>query len=170
MTSRHNLSPNSSLTTIVYFDHTAKLGGGEISLLNLVRHLDTARYLPVVVLGQDGDLAVQLREAGIETYILPLDAQIAQTRKDTLDGSLALRVKQGLRALSYVARLAWFLHRRGAQILHTNSLKPMFWAVWPDVWPAFPPCGTFATASPTIICRRSPRACFVWLAASCRNI
>ena len=114
---------SSNPITVVYFDHTAKLGGGEISLLNLVRHLDTGRYIPVVVLGQEGALATQLREAGIETHILPLDEQIAQTRKDTLDGSLALRVKQGVRALQYVARLAWFLRQHGAQILHTNSLK-----------------------------------------------
>ena len=115
--------PASPLTTVVYFDHTAKLGGGEISLLNLVRHLNTGKYLPVVVLGEDGALAAQLRAANIETHILPLDTQIAQTRKDTLDGSLTLRLRQAANALKYVARLAWFLRRRGAQILHTNSLK-----------------------------------------------
>lgn len=114
-----NLQP----TIIVYFDHTAKLGGGEIALLNLVRHLDTARYTPVVVLGEEGAFAAQLREFGIETHILPLDERIAQTRKDSLDGSLLLRGKQAANAVRYVARLASFLRRRGAHILHTNSLK-----------------------------------------------
>ncbi len=116
-------SQSSKPTIIVYFDHTAKLGGGEISLLNMVSHIDTALYTPVVVLGEEGDLASQLRAANIETHILPLDEQISQTRKDTLDGSMGLRLKQALNALSYVIRLSWFLHRRGAQILHTNSLK-----------------------------------------------
>ena len=35
---------------VLFMDHTAQLGGGEIALLHLVCHLDPTRYLPVVVL------------------------------------------------------------------------------------------------------------------------
>ena len=67
---------------ILFYDHTAALSGGEISLLHLVTHLHTDRYTPVVVLGEDGPLKGKLEEAGIETHILPLDSGIRKTSKD----------------------------------------------------------------------------------------
>jgi len=39
---------------VLFFDHTAALGGGEIALLNLVRHLDPAKMKPIVLLATDG--------------------------------------------------------------------------------------------------------------------
>ena len=35
-----------TLKTVVYFDHTALMSGGEIALLHLVQHLDTAAIAP----------------------------------------------------------------------------------------------------------------------------
>ena len=35
---------------VLFLDHTAKIGGGEIALLNLVRHLDTRFTQPIVLL------------------------------------------------------------------------------------------------------------------------
>ncbi|HLK60951.1 MAG TPA: hypothetical protein VKU00_30585, partial [Chthonomonadaceae bacterium] len=68
-TSKGALSPsaseiNTSLAsqqfTILYFDHTASMSGGEIALLHLLQALDRARYVPLVVLGIDGPLAQRL--------------------------------------------------------------------------------------------------------------
>jgi hypothetical protein len=38
------------MKTVVYFDHTALMSGGESALLHLLQHLDTRRIRPVVVL------------------------------------------------------------------------------------------------------------------------
>ena len=59
--------------TVVCFDHTALMSGGEIALLHLLLHLDTACFHPVVVLGAEGPLHARLTEAGIETHLLLLD-------------------------------------------------------------------------------------------------
>ncbi len=109
--------------TIVFFDHTATLGGGEIALFNLLLSLDQTRWRLLVVLGAEGPLAHKLRHASIETLILPLDARVAQARKDTLGSVKSVRARQALSSLGYVARLSVLLRRRGAFILHTNSLK-----------------------------------------------
>jgi glycosyltransferase involved in cell wall biosynthesis len=109
--------------TIVFFDHTAALGGGEIALLNLVRAIDHARWRLVVVLGAEGPLADKLRESRIETRVLPLDTRISETRKDSLGGSKADTLRQAAASLAYVARLSQLLRNEGADILHTNSLK-----------------------------------------------
>ena len=69
---------------VLYFDHTASLGGGEIALYNLVRHLDLIQYDPMVVLSSDGPLREKLEAAGIETHLLLLGESVVQLRKDTL--------------------------------------------------------------------------------------
>ena len=112
-----------SRTTILFFDHTAKMGGGEISLFNLVTHLDKQRFEPVVVLASDGVLRERLSAVGIETHVLPLSSEVTQVRKDNLTGPRAVSPAQVFEIARYVWRLRGFARRRGVDILHTNSLK-----------------------------------------------
>ena len=109
--------------TILYLDHTAKMGGGEIALLNLVSALDKRRYRPVVVLAADGPLVVRLRDAGIETHVEPLAASVLETRKDSIGPRSLLRIGQAGACVGYAFRLARLARQLGADLIHTNSLK-----------------------------------------------
>ena len=110
-------------TTVLYLDHTAKISGGEIALLRLIRALDRTLVTPIVLLGEDGPLMVRLTDAGIETHVMPLDPSISQVRKDTL-GLGALKYATRLMSLiRYSRRVARFARERNVDILHTNSLK-----------------------------------------------
>lgn len=109
--------------TVVFVDHTAALSGGEIALLHLVRHLDRSRFVPVVLLSSAGPLCEKLREAEVETHVLPLADSIVHTRKDELRRSALLRGRDVARTLRYCGRLARFMRRRRADLVHTNSLK-----------------------------------------------
>lgn len=111
------------MKTVVYFDHTALMSGGEIALLHLLQHLDRQLYRPVVVLSADGPLHGKLVEAGIETHILLLDEGVGATRKDDLGLRRLLNPRAGLSVLRYASRLARFLKTSQAELLHTNSLK-----------------------------------------------
>ena len=115
--------PKDTPARILFADHTAKMGGGEIALLNLVSALDRTRFEPVVVLASDGPLVGRLRGAGIETHVLPLDASLIDTRKDSLGLASLLKVRQAVIAALYVWRLARWARRRGVSLIHTNSLK-----------------------------------------------
>ncbi len=108
---------------ILFFDHTAKMGGGEISLFNLVTHLDRKRFEPVVVLAQDGELREKLARIGVEVHVLPLDAGVAEVRKDSLVGARAVPWGQVAQIARYVWQLSLFLRARGADVVHANSLK-----------------------------------------------
>ena len=108
---------------ILYLDHTAKLGGGEIALLNLVSGLDKTRFHPVVILASDGPLAVKLKAAGIETHVMPLDSSVVDTRKDTLGGGSVLKLRQVSSVLRYARTLAKWARSNGIALIHTNSLK-----------------------------------------------
>ncbi len=109
--------------TVLFFDHTARMGGGEVSLFNLVTHLDRARIDPVVVLASEGELRDKLREAGVEVHVLPLDEAVTEVRKDSLSSARAVSLTQAVQIARYVWRLSGFIRARGAQIIHANSLK-----------------------------------------------
>ena len=108
---------------VLFFDHTAKLGGGELALLHLLRYLDKRRFQPVVVLGEEGPLAEKLRESKIETCILPLGSGIADTRKDSLGVNSLLQLRAIWAALFYCWKLTRFIKLRNIDLVHTNSLK-----------------------------------------------
>ena len=119
----HPITRSTSPKTILYADHTAKLGGGEIALLNLIRALDPERFRPVAVLAEDGPLASKLRAAGVDTIVLPLDPALRETRKDTVGVGSLLKLRQVGTLLSYSGRLARLARALRADLIHTNSLK-----------------------------------------------
>ena len=108
---------------ILFVDHTAVLGGGEIALLNLVRHLDRSRFDFSVLLCSDGPLVEKLREAGVQVQILPLAPSIVETRKGNLGFGTLFRLKDLLRMVVYILTLARFIRRNRYDLVHTNSLK-----------------------------------------------
>ncbi len=108
---------------VLFFDHSATLGGGEIALLNLVENLDRDRFVPIVALCAEGPLADRLRSTGVETHIVPLARNIMETQKDSLGGRSLLRLRDAWHIAEYVVRLARFIQRQRVCLVHTNSLK-----------------------------------------------
>jgi len=108
---------------VLYMDHTAEMGGGEIALLNLARHLDRTRYEPIVILFSDGPVLKQLRDAGIETHLLPLDASVVETRKDKIGVMSLLKFGRITASIGFVRRLRRLIIEMRPDLVHTNSLK-----------------------------------------------
>jgi glycosyltransferase involved in cell wall biosynthesis len=115
--------PKAAPRRILYVDHTAKLGGGEIALLHLTQYLDRTRFEPVVVLSSDGPLREKLREAGVEVHVLAISASVLETRKDSLGLSTLLRLRDAARVGGYTLALARFIRAQRIALVHTNSLK-----------------------------------------------
>jgi glycosyltransferase involved in cell wall biosynthesis len=122
MDSTNPLSDATSPIRVLFFDHTAALGGGEIALLNLVRFLNPQVVKPLVLLGADGPLVKQLGPK-VDTYIWPLPSGVADRKKDTLGISTLFRIREIFGVFAYVWRLAKFIRRNEIDIVHTNSLK-----------------------------------------------
>lgn len=140
--------------TVIFLDHTAKWSGGEIALLRTLEALDRTRVAPVVVLAEEGPFAERLREAQIETHVLPLSGEAREVRKDTLGGGALLRhAGSGMAFLRYAITVAQFARRRRAFALHCNSLKadlygalagriagiPVIWHVRDHIDPSYLP-------------------------------
>jgi glycosyltransferase involved in cell wall biosynthesis len=140
--------------TVIYLDHTAKWSGGEIALLRTLEALDRTRVTPVVVVAEEGPFAVRLREARIETHVLPLSGQAREVRKDTLGGAALIRhAGAGMAFIRYAFTIAKFAKRRRGFALHCNSLKsdlygglagriagiPVIWHVRDHIDPSYLP-------------------------------
>ncbi len=108
---------------ILYVDHTAKMSGGEIALLNMLGHMDRTRFDPLVLLISDGPLREKLEAVQIETYLLPIAPSVLETRKDALGPRTLLRLRDIVLSGRYVFTLAKFMREHRIDLVHTNSLK-----------------------------------------------
>jgi glycosyltransferase involved in cell wall biosynthesis len=107
---------------VLFIDHTAMMGGGEIALLNLIRHLDLNLFSPIVLLFADGPLAEALRTE-FEVHIIPLRAGIVKAKKDTLGARSLLRIGDVFRVFGFAFRISRFIAEHHIDLVHTNSLK-----------------------------------------------
>jgi glycosyltransferase involved in cell wall biosynthesis len=107
---------------VLYFDHTAMLGGGEIALLNLIRYIDRRQVSPIVVLCSDGPLAGKLRDL-CEVHVLPLGENIRKTKKDSIGWRSLLKLRDIVAVIQYSVKLSRFIVKHDIDLIHTNSLK-----------------------------------------------
>ncbi len=119
------LNPIGNRARIVYFDHTALLGGGELAMIEMVRKLDVARFEPVILLGAHGPLETELAPE-FSTYVIPLSPWLLDTRKDTLTISNLTVPLRALAAIAYIMKLVRFFRKIKPAAVHTNSLKADF--------------------------------------------
>lgn len=108
---------------VCFVNHTAVTGGAEFALNRLVAGLDRCRWHPVVVFGEEGPAVELFRKHGVETYVLPLSAQLGKARRNSLAGAAWMRPKAAWDACVYVLKLASFFRTRAVEIVHTNSMK-----------------------------------------------
>jgi glycosyltransferase involved in cell wall biosynthesis len=58
---------------VLYIETSAGLfGGGQISLLELLAHIDRTKFLPLVIAGEEGKLKKEVKKLGIECVVLPM--------------------------------------------------------------------------------------------------
>jgi glycosyltransferase involved in cell wall biosynthesis len=107
---------------VLYIDHTARLGGGEIALANLVHFINRERVEPIVLLFEDGPLVTRLRPA-TETHILELDSSVSTAQKDGLGLGSVLKLKLVWLTLGHVLRVRKLIKTLNPDVIHTNSLK-----------------------------------------------
>ena len=108
------------------FEHTG-LGGGETSFLYFLAALDRRRYVPIVLVPDDGPLAQRARAMGVA---------VEQLRLPTVS-PLRLRLPH----LPAAVRLRRLCRTHGIDVLHTHAFNPLWYAAWsallddlPVVW------------------------------------
>ncbi len=107
--------------TILYIAHYADLvGGGELSLLGLLKSLNRDRFTPILLVERPGELKEEAQALGVETLILPLPRPrelrlirmaraFLELRRIIRGRSIALIHTQGFRGTFYAGPLARLL-------------------------------------------------------------
>lgn len=103
-----------SRLTVLYVNHTARVSGGELSLLDLLRHVPE-RIRPVVAC-PPGELARRVTALGVRVVAIP-----------ETDLSLRLGLRSTTRGVVQMVRMAGAVRRAaarvGAGLIHANSLR-----------------------------------------------
>ena len=116
---------------VLYVDQTGELGGGELSLLDIVKH---SRHQAEVVLFSDGPFRALLEQLGIRVHLL-LPGKAGEVRREagvfavvrSLPALLALRTR-----LAHLARSADVLYANSQKAFLVSALarhrnQPLFW-------------------------------------------
>ena len=107
---------------VLFIDHTAKLGGGELALAALIRHLDSGLIEHSVLLWEAGPLVEMLRKF-TSVAIEPLSGELREARKDQLVSSKTETLRKGAELVCFVWRLSRTIKGSKVDLVHTNSLK-----------------------------------------------
>lgn len=107
---------------VLYLDHTAKIGGGEIALLNLLGHLDRSLVFPIALLFMEGPLRERLVGC-CDTYVIPLADSALTAKKDGLGWRSLFQLRASLSVLLQIWRVVQFARKMEIDLIHTNSLK-----------------------------------------------
>ncbi|MEM1108217.1 MAG: glycosyltransferase [Planctomycetota bacterium] len=108
---------------ILILSHTAKLGGGEVAILNLLHHFDHERYEITLICGEEGPFLDQVRQLGLRCEVLPLSKRVKNQSKDSLGYSILLKPHLLMSAFGYVRRLRRRIKALQPDLVHTNTLK-----------------------------------------------
>jgi len=102
--------PSSRLASIlVVSNHGRVVGGGELSLMDLLRGLARDRWAPALVVPEEGDVASRGRELGLPVHVVPLPT---------------LR-RPGLGAVRSVTALGRLARSTDAVLIHANGSRAM---------------------------------------------
>jgi glycosyltransferase involved in cell wall biosynthesis len=99
-------------TVLVVSNHGEIVGGGEVSLLGLLEHLDRARWTPIVVTPSEGAVAARCRSLGLSVHVVHLPS-LRRPRPAVIGAVLALR------------RL---IRATDARLVHANGSRAMLYA------------------------------------------
>jgi len=104
--------PSRPASVLVVSNHGTVVGGGELSLMDLLRGLDRDRWAPVLVVPEDGEMATRARELDLPVHVIPLPP---------------LR-RPGPGAVRSVSALARLTRATGAALIHANGSRAMAYA------------------------------------------
>lgn len=105
---------------VLYLDHTARLGGGELALARILAALGD-RIDGDVVLAEDGPLADRLRRLPVRLHVRPMDARWRELSRDAPGPLAALGAVVGF--LHYAVGLVAVIRSVGPDVVVANSLK-----------------------------------------------
>lgn len=153
-------SPPRPTPILVVSNHGHIVGGGEVSLLDLLRGLDRGRWATALVVPEEGVVASRARELGVPVHVIPLPT----LRRP---GSAVVRSVRALRRLAVSTRSA-LIHANGSRAMAYAGLagrlggRPVVWHVRVPESDGAVDRALCALATAVIVISRAVGRRFVW--------
>lgn len=111
------------MVRILFLNPSSKLGGAEISLLDIIKNIDRRKYQPILGIPETGPLGELAKKYNTEVMIIKLPRiVILSGRQGNIRNLLALLIMP-LNIPLVVYRIVSAIKSNGAEIVHTNGLK-----------------------------------------------
>jgi len=106
---------------VLFFDHTAKMSGGERSLLLILDKIDKTRFYPLLVTPEEGPLTREAVSRGIDVTIIGLPTAVIE-RKRSKTGIIFL-LFSFIALVPAVVKLVLLIRKCSIDLVYTNSQK-----------------------------------------------
>ena len=110
-----------SKSNILYLDSGSGIGGGQRSLLLLLKLLDNERFTPFVGCLGDSDFAVEVEKTAAN--IVPLSLPAAHNKTDKVKRFTVSDLLEDFRQLRVIFQLHRAVKRHAIDLIHANSLS-----------------------------------------------
>ncbi|KPJ69457.1 hypothetical protein AMJ44_03830 [candidate division WOR-1 bacterium DG_54_3] len=102
------------MAKVLFIDSTAGMfGGGQISLLEFLIHMDRAKYEPLVIVGEKGRLKHEIEKLGIECQVIPMPS---------------FRKLNPFLFLAGFCRIFNYARKRKVRLIHCNTSRAVLYA------------------------------------------
>ena len=103
------------MTNILFLHASAEMYGADKVLLDLIKRLDTSKYMPYVILPSDGVLVDALKKENISVEILPYPIM----RRKYFNPKGVIQYVYGL--IKYTNEIAEIAKKKNINLIHTNT-------------------------------------------------
>ena len=115
---------------ILFIDHHAELGGGEIALLEIIKNLDRDRSYPLALLGDEGPLQDELRKLNVEAIVDKLPGYFRQLDRDPgKRNKLFSFIKSAFCLPIFIKNIKSVITEKNINVVYINSVKSSLYAI-----------------------------------------
>ncbi|MBN1405388.1 MAG: glycosyltransferase family 4 protein [Candidatus Omnitrophica bacterium] len=117
------------MKNILFTGHHAELGGGEISLLEIVKNLDKNNFNPLVCLGDKGPLEYEFEKIGVDVIILKLPGFLRKLNRDPgSSNKISAFIKSTACLPVLTKRFKGIIIEKNIDVVYINSIKSALYA------------------------------------------
>ena len=109
---------------VMFLVHTAVIGGGERSLIDILTYINKERFQPILVCFENGHLVERVSKiSGVEVTVIPFSNKVLKYNRDEKS---ILRFFSIFSLLSPMLKLFVFMYKSKAKVIYSNSMKAHF--------------------------------------------
>ena len=122
---------------VLFLGHHAELGGGELWLLETVKHLSKEKFKPIVALGADGPLNKKLRDVRIETIVMAIPSYFRKLKRGPKRENSVVSFAKSVLAFGRLEKqTAEIIKQKNISLVFANTVKSAMYGI-----PAAKKCG-----------------------------